>query len=214
VTGSKIPLTAILAGGKGRRMGADKLTAPLAGIPLLERTWSRVAAVSERVVTVGGPALLARHSVEAVADLYPEADSMGGIATAARFAAAAGGPQAWFLCVACDMPLLEPGLLLYLASLEAGWDVVVPRTPAGWEPLCAVYRVTCLPVLEEEIRRGNLRLKSLFGAVRTRAVGEEELSRFDPELRSFLNVNRPADLARAEELLRRPGEVAHFTGSI
>ncbi|MBI5441055.1 MAG: molybdenum cofactor guanylyltransferase [Deltaproteobacteria bacterium] len=197
----KIPLTAILAGGKARRMGVDKLTLPLAGVPLLERTWSRVAPVSERVIAVGGPPLLASRSVETIPDLYPGADSMGGLATALAHAAATGGPGAWALCVACDLPLLEPALLAYLGTLQTGWDAVVPRTPAGWEPLCAVYRATCLPALEEEIRRGNLRIRDLFALVRTREVGPEELRRFDADLRSFLNVNRPADLARAQELL-------------
>jgi GTP:adenosylcobinamide-phosphate guanylyltransferase len=31
-------------------------------------------------------------------------------------------------------------------------------------------------------------------------VGEEELRRFDPELCSFLNVNRPEDFERARRL--------------
>ena len=44
------------------------------------------------------------------------------------------------------------------------------------------------------------RLLAFFDAVRVRYVPEAELRRWDPELRSFLNVNWPDDLARARAL--------------
>lgn len=195
------PLAAILAGGRSRRMGTDKVTLPLAGIPLLERVWSRVARAAERVVVVGGVPRLDGKGVPTLPDLYPGADSMGGVATALAHAALALETDGPVLCVACDLPFVEPALLRYLVSLCPGWEAVVPRVAAGYEPLCALYRPSALPFFEREIGRGNLRVRDAFGRLRTREVGEEELRRFDPELCSFLNVNRPEDLERARHRL-------------
>lgn len=182
-------------------MGADKVGIPLQGVPLLERVWSRVARVAERVVVVGGVPRLDRLGVSTIPDRYPGADSLGGIATALAHGAAILGNDGPVLCAACDLPLLAPPLLLHLLQRSCGWDVVVPRVAAGYEPLCALYRPSVLPVLEEQISRHNLRIRDVFQAVRTLEIGEEELRRFDPELVSFLNVNRPEDLERARRLL-------------
>ncbi|GAB4256802.1 MAG: molybdenum cofactor guanylyltransferase [Deferrisomatales bacterium] len=201
----RVGLAAILAGGRARRMGADKAGLPLAGVPLIEHVWARLVPVAERVITVGGRPWLAARGVEAVADRYPEANSMGGIATALAYAARGGaGEEAWVLAVACDMPFLEPALLHGLWGVREGWDAVVPRVQKGYEPLCALYRSGCLPVFEREIARGNLRVLDIFRAVRTREVPEAELRRWDPELRSFWNINRPEDLERAVRELSAP----------
>lgn len=198
-----LALAAILAGGRGRRMGADKVLLPLEGVPLLERVWRRASLVAERVVVVGGEPRLDHLGVETVADRYPGADSLGGLATALSFAGEALGPAGRVFCTACDMPFVEPALVAHLAGVAAGVDVVVPHTAAGFEPLCAVYRAGCLPAFEEAIRSGNLRVRDVHLRLLCREVGEAELRRFDPELRSFLNINRPADLQEAVLLLRR-----------
>jgi len=182
-------------------MGMDKAGLVLEGVTLLERVLARVSAVARRVVVVGGEPRLEHRGIPTLPDLYPGANAMGGIATALRHAADTLGPEVPVLCTACDLPFLEPTLLAQLWEVSAGWDVVVPRVPEGYEPLCALYRATCLGVLEEEIGRGNLRILDVFRRVRTREVPEPELRRFDPELRSFVNLNRPTDLERARRLL-------------
>ncbi len=200
----RLPLAAILAGGKALRMGADKVRLPLGSRSLIEHVHARVSAVTDRVITVGGGASLG--GVEAVPDRYPGMDTMGGIATALWFAREGPVPSEWVLVVGCDMPFLERPLLVNLYGLRKGYDVVVPRIRAGFEPLCALYRTTCMPVFEEELGRANLRIRDVYPRVRTREVGEGELRRWDPELRSFVNVNRPDDLERARLILGEHAE--------
>lgn len=196
---SRIPLAAVLAGGRSRRMGADKVSLALAGATLLERVLARVAPVSERVVVVGGPPRAA--GVATLPDRFPGADSLGGIATALEWAEASLGPSATALCVGADMPFLVPGLLLHLQGRLGDADLALPRAAAGYEPLCAVYRVTCLPAFTAAIRAGNLRIRDAFAGLRVREVGEDELRRYDPDLRSFLNLNRPEEVEAALRLL-------------
>jgi molybdopterin-guanine dinucleotide biosynthesis protein A len=198
--GPPLRLAAILCGGKARRMGTDKVALPLGGTPLVERVWQRAAGVAGTVVAVGGAPDVGHLGVAVVPDRYPGADSMGGIATALGYAAERY-EDAWVLVLACDVPFLEPALLRHLACRRCGHDVVVPRVAAGYEPLCALYRSTCLPVFEEFIRSGRLAIRNVFARVRTREIPEEELRRFDPDLHSFINLNRPADLERARRFL-------------
>ncbi|MBI5016583.1 MAG: molybdenum cofactor guanylyltransferase [Deltaproteobacteria bacterium] len=200
-----LPCAAILAGGRGRRMGADKVLVTLEGTSLIERVWARLAPLAARVIVVGGEPRLEHRGVETIADRYPGADSLGGVATALAWVSEAIGADGLVFCTACDMPFLEPSLVAHLAERAAHADVVVPRTSAGYEPLCAVYRAACLPAFEAAIRSGNLRFRDAYRGLRCREVGEGELRRFDPDLHSFVNINRPADLEAAARLLRLAG---------
>lgn len=198
---NRVPLAAILAGGRATRMGRDKADILLGGVPLIEWVFDRVREVAEEVVVVGGPPRLGHRGVPTLPDRYPGANAVGGIATALAHATETGGDDTWVLCVACDTPFLEPALLWLLAAQRENADIVVPRTAQGWEPLCALYRATCLPGFEQAIAKGNLRVLDAYAQVRCQTVGEEELRRVDPDLRSFFNVNRPGDLALAEQLV-------------
>lgn len=195
-----IPLAAILAGGKSRRMGRDKARLEFLGVPLIERVRRVATAVAQKVIVVGGAGYLADKGVPTVPDRFPGASALGGVATALGWAREKLGPGTWVLCLACDLPLVRPELLSLLWDLRDEAQVVVPRVEAGYEPLVALYREDGLGVLEEQIRRGDLSILRAFPRLRTVEVGEEILRRADPELRSFLNLNRPEDVERALRL--------------
>jgi molybdopterin-guanine dinucleotide biosynthesis protein A len=76
-------------------------------------------------------------------------------------------------------------------------DAVVPRSRRGLEPLCAVYRKRCAPVLRERIETGALQLLALPDVLRVREVGPAALAPYDATGRLFANVNTPHDYARA-----------------
>lgn len=199
----KADLAAILTGGAARRMGRNKAQLKLGGAQLVERVWKRVGSSAEQLICVGGESGLEGQGIETIPDLFPGADSIGGIATALEYAARTVGEQAMVVCVACDMPLLEPALLQALVERAAGHDAVVPRVALGYEPLCAVYRAGTHTVFADQIRENNLRLRDVFGRLDTVEVDEPTLRTFDPQLHSFLNVNRPEDMEVAERLIRR-----------
>ncbi len=92
-------------------------------------------------------------------------------------------------------------LLEYLASLAQGYDVVVPRRTSGVETLHAVYSVRCIQPIERLLDKGEVRIVKFFPDVRVRYVEEPDLCRFDPEGRSFVNINTPADWEYAQALV-------------
>ncbi len=101
------------------------------------------------------------------------------------------------------MPLISVPLLHYLRGLSTDdWDVVMPCWQGREEPLHAFYRRTCIPAVERLLDRGGRRFVDFLPEVRVRYVAQEEIERFDPEGRSFWNVNSEEDLARLLPLLR------------
>lgn len=182
------------------RLGRRKALVRVGSQTLLQRTVSRLAVLGGEILVVIGQGQpepsLPGVDARVVTDLYPGRSALGGIYTGL---VASASP--YNVMVACDMPLLNPSLLEYLAQLAPGFDAVVPRVQGNIEPLHAVYSKSCLAVIQQQMEQGNLRIRDVLNAVRVRYVAEEEIDRFDPERLSFFNINTAADLKRARELL-------------
>ncbi len=140
------------------------------------------------------------RGVETVTDAVPGAGPMAGVA-AALGAAAPGG----VVCVAGDLPFLSPALLAALRDQAPDADAVAPRVGGRVEPLCARYGARCLAELQARLT-GRLALHALLEELaRTVWLEGDALAALDPGGRSFLNVNTPEDLARAELMARGGG---------
>ena len=191
----------VLAGGRATRLGGvNKARLEIGGTKLLERVVGALRPLAQQIVMVGHLAEEGRFpDVDVVADAFAEHSTLVGIysgLTVARHEVA--------LVVGCDMPFLSTPLLQRIALLSQEYDVAVPRVGPHLEALHAAYRRSCLPVMEDAIRRRQLKVIDFYPQVRVREVPEAELRDLDPALRSFFNVNTPADLERARALASRP----------
>lgn len=192
----------VLAGGKGTRLGKDKLQEVVGDRSLLQRVVDGLSPVSERILVVtaegqGRPPLQAtRIEVAAVTDIYRGKGALGGIYTGLSAMDSRHG-----LVVAADMPFLNAQLLQHLVSMATDFDVVMPRIKGQIEPLHAVYSRDCLPAIQEQIERNQLQIRILLERVRVRYVEEAEIERFDLRHLSFFNVNTPDDLERAKNIV-------------
>jgi molybdopterin-guanine dinucleotide biosynthesis protein A len=186
---------AILAGGKSLRMGEDKSFVLFQGRPMIEIVKERVAGLgNELILITNKPKAYAHLGLPTYGDVYPEHGSLGGIFTATHYAA-----NPYTLVVACDMPWLSRPLLEYMIALRLGVDVVVPRWHRFPEPLHAIYSKQCLAPIEANLKAGRLKIVGFFGKVRVRYVEPEEIWRFDPDGRTFSNVNTVQDLQDLEK---------------
>ena len=182
---------AIQAGGKSSRMGTDKSFVPFLGRPLIEVVRERVEGLGDELMIVTNkPDAYAYLGLPMFGDDYPDTGPLGGIHTAVRH-----GRHEHTLVVACDMPWLNRPLLEYMIGLRETADVVVPRWEKFPEPLHAIYSKACLEPMREKLEAGMLKITAFYGRVSLRFVEREEIARFDPEGRSFVNVNTPDDLA-------------------
>jgi molybdenum cofactor guanylyltransferase len=197
---------AILAGGRARRLGGqDKSALRVGPATILERLSTALDGLTDRVFMVAGdPAAASRLGPNAVPDRLPDAGALGGIYTAL---CEASGSHV--LVVACDLPFLTTPLLARLISLaDDEYDAVVPRTADGVQPLCAVYARRLAEPIRRRIESGHLKVQDLFGAIRIRDVGPDEIAVFDPDGRLFFNVNTPDDLEQAVRLSARADQHA------
>ncbi len=187
---------AILAGGQSRRMGRDKAFLPVGGRPVIEGVVQCVAPLSDDVLIIANRADAYRHlRHRIVGDVYSGKGALGGIYTAIH---ASYYPHC--LVVACDMPFLNSDLLRYLMTLTPGFDLVVPRIGEFPETMHAIYGKGCLEPIEQRLLADQLKIIGFFEDVRVRYVEREDVARFDPTFRSFLNINTPTDWEQVQQL--------------
>jgi molybdopterin-guanine dinucleotide biosynthesis protein A len=199
----------ILAGGRSARMGQDKRHLRLWGMrgpSLLAHTVALAAGLcAEVIVVLNDPEAWPDLPARLVPDAYPGAGPLGGLASGL---AALAADRA--LLLACDMPLLQPALLRAMLAEPLDGDALVPRRAAApgdpqhghdAEPLLAVYRQTCLPTITACLAHDERRMGAALRQLAVRALDPDWWARFDADGRSFLNLNRPADLARALALI-------------
>jgi molybdopterin converting factor small subunit len=92
--------------------------------------------------------------------------------------------------------------------------VVVPYWQERFQPLCAVYRQSVVPLLKEQLERGELRPIFLYDKVRTRKIEEEEIRRFDPEGLSFFNMNSPEEYRTAVKIWEKRRQAPPLTCTV
>lgn len=188
---------AILAGGLSRRMGANKSFVSLAGKPLLQHVIERVSALRLPVILITNtPEQYVHFDLPMYGDVYPQCGSLGGLYTALH-----SSFTDYTLCVACDMPFLSVDLLRYMLDLRSGVHSVVPYIAGNYESLHAIYHQSCLPVMREQLEHGQLRISHIYACLQVRLVTVAEIERFDPDQRSFANLNTPDDVAHIQKWL-------------
>lgn len=186
----------ILAGGKSSRMGRPKALLPFDNEPLIVHIVRALKSMFADAVVVAAPDQeLPPVPATVVRDEVPYQGPVGGIYYGIK---AAGGE--FCFVTSCDVAFTNLALISYFMSHISNYDVVVPYWQDRFQPLHAVYRRSVLPLLKEQLERGELRPIYLFDKVRTRKIGEDEIRRLDPEGLSFLNMNTPEDY---EEALKR-----------
>ena len=195
----------VLAGGAASRFaGKPKGLERVGGERILDRVLLAVQqATGEPAVLVANApdARSWRPGLEVARDVRAGCGSLGGIYTAV---AAGPGPV---LVVAWDMPFVTADLLQALVRGSDGYDAFLPESSGrrGLEPLCAVYGPACETAIRSRLDHEDFRAVGFHEDVRVGTLPLEQVAKFgDPET-LFFNVNTAEDLARAEELWRRPG---------
>jgi molybdopterin-guanine dinucleotide biosynthesis protein A len=190
----------VLAGGRSRRFGRDKLAEEFDGRPLLHHPVLRLLDVCDRVVVVigleteeppmpiGAPVMFARDST---ADDGPLRGLAAGLEVAdATWAVVAGG----------DMPDLQPPVLreMLRAARETAAVAVVLSDGGEGRPLpCVVRTEPAADAVAVLLGSGRRRLRDLLSAVRIVVVDEPSWTALDPGHRTLVDIDEPADVERA-----------------
>ncbi len=192
---------AIIAGGPARRLGgATKPLLEIAGQAIADRQLAVLRPIFSRLLVVANdPAPWRARGVEVVPDRVTGAGPLAGLSAAL---AAAGDAEA-VVCLAGDLPFLAPALLTALRDGAPAADALAPRPAGRAEPLCARYALRVRDVVDARLAAGRLALHELLAELATVWLDDAALATLDPQGLSFINLNTPDDLRRAEALARR-----------
>jgi len=197
-----IPCTGvILSGGLNTRFdGENKAFISVGGRRIIDRLLDVFSDLFDEIILVTNhPELFLQWDLTIVTDIFDLRSSLTGIHTGLFYS---NNPYAFFS--ACDTPFLKKELVeILVKQIEQKFDIIMPETAAGFEPLCAIYSKRCLKPAEDHLKANKVKIQWAFRSYRIKNIPENQLRTVDPELRSFLNINTPEDLVRAEEMVAK-----------
>lgn len=187
-------IAAVLAGGKAKRFGEEKLLYKVSGKPLILHAIESVLkaeGIDEAVIVTS------REKKETFEELgfrvivdELEIGPAGGVYTALK-------KLGDVFVIAGDMPSIKPKFVDYIIEkfYELKTSVCVPKWKNGYlEPLHAAYSKNFLKILEEQITKGRYMLNE---AIRLSNPCYIEIEPLPKEWReSFFNVNTKSDLRK------------------
>jgi len=183
-------------------MGRDKARLELGRSTLLERVLAAADPLAIPCILIANDSKPFAHLQRPVyPDLRPGSGPLGGLFTALTVA-----PSTTVLLLACDLPFITTPFLRFLLQSLGTHQAVVPRSPDGLQPLCAVYTRSCLPTIEHTLDRGDFRITSFLTDIDVLFLSRDRWQAFDPYQLLFTNLNTPEDYQRAQELLTQEGE--------
>ena len=175
-------------------MGRDKAFIEIDGIPIIQRIYNIFEKLfNEIIIVTNQKELYSDFKSKIVSDLIINNGALGGLYTGLFFSS-----NPYSFCVACDMPFLKESMIQYLIKQANGYDVIVPRTEDGLQPLHAVYSKNCLESIKNIIGIGKYKIIDFYPLVKTKIIEESEFISLDINLNlmreSFVNINTPGEL--------------------
>jgi molybdopterin-guanine dinucleotide biosynthesis protein A len=192
-------IVAVLAGGRGERLGGAKPTVALGGRALIRHPLAAARDAGLDAVVVAKPGTpLPELSETVLQEPEQPRHPLCGVIAALEYATERS-PAPAVVLLACDMPFLTGPLLRWLAELDGP---AVAEVDGQLQPLLARCLPRDLPQLREALA-AERSLRAAIAALEPRIVGGAELSRFGRPERLCFNVNDACDLARAEDWMQQ-----------
>lgn len=230
----------LLAGGKSRRFGPNKIKIVSGGIPLVAEQIVKLAYFTNEVIISASPenqdflqsVLEDIENYIQVMEISDDLDLPDMRIVLDDEITKAGphgiGPVAGIytglkqsknnrvLVMASDMPLISYRLLMLLtrtAGCESGQDAVIIRNIEGIEALCGIYSKKCIKIIEEGILEGTYKISDILNGLKVRWIRNEELKKERIDRLNFFNINSGKDIKEYVNILEK-GAGDHGTHNI
>jgi len=197
----------VLAGGFSSRFGQDKGVLALADKPLLRHVVDTIDPVVDETVVVTNSqervtkyAKITRSDVRFAVDVCESRSPLVGALTG--FGVAHGK---YSVLLPFDTPFVSCEVVSLLFELCVSRAAVIPRWPNEHiEPLHAVYQTEqALEAAKSAVAEEKMDVRAMIDKLRgVRYVSTLVIQQLDPELRTFFNINTPADLERATVIVK------------
>jgi molybdopterin-guanine dinucleotide biosynthesis protein A len=189
----------ILAGGKSSRMGTEKGLLQLGTKRMIEHAIDILKKQCDQIIISANSKAYDFLGYPVVADVILNSGPMGGI-----YSGLISSKTELNLVLSCDMPLIQKELLADLINNNKEFDVVVPwHEEEKFEPMCALYKNSCIPVFEAFIQRKYYKIPDAFKQLKTNKLF------MSPKL-SYYKKNLFENLNSKEEFEKIRGEMDQF----
>ncbi len=187
----------ILNGGQSRRMGVPKAQLMLGGQSFLEWNLDLALCLKKPVSVIGKasqtPMLLSAPLIQDCSEIQTP---LVGILTALQNATVD-----WSFILACDYPLMDEQVVVYLQqTLASDFDAVIPVANQRHHPLVGFYHRRIENRLKIFIQNGGLKVKDFLETLNIKYVVLEPVFALKKLTPAFMNVNAPADMAVLQQL--------------
>ena len=189
---------AVLSGGENSRLPYIKGLIKVDGKTIIERGIEALGGVCDRIViSANAPELYFPLGCPVIGDVVADKAPAVGIFSVLR---ATGADEVFVL--ACDMPFVAAGLVRRMVELyreraeseDGAPEALVPVWRGLSEPLLAIYSARSAAVIESMLASGAKGLGGMLKAMKVLYMTEQDVRRFDPEGRSFTNINTMEEL--------------------
>jgi molybdenum cofactor guanylyltransferase len=180
-------------------MGRDKALLPLPGsgqetflehiVTVLTPLCHEVMLVARDDAQAAAYAQLVPAHVRIVTDRIPDSGPLMGL-----YSGLSAIQSSHALVMAVDMPFIQPGLVSFLLAQPLDEAIILPIVQENPQVMLAVYPRSILPIVEKCLEDRMRGPRALLQKVPVCYVEEARLREIDPQLRSFVNINRPEEL--------------------
>jgi molybdopterin-guanine dinucleotide biosynthesis protein A len=197
----------VLAGGFSSRFGQDKGVLELAHKPLIKHVVDAVSlVVNETIIVTSSQERVTQYAkvmtadVQFVIDVCESNSPLIGALTGFGYA-----HGEYSLLLPFDTPFISKEVVSLLFELCLNRAAAIPRWPnCQIEPLHAIYQTEpALEAAKTAVAEGKMNVRAMIEKLRgVRYVSTLVIQQLDPELRTFFNINTPADLKKAMAMVK------------
>jgi molybdopterin-guanine dinucleotide biosynthesis protein A len=207
----------ILAGGQSRRMfsAEDAATSPkdkglldLGGTTMLGHVIARLRPqVGAMALNANGdPARFSAYGLPVIADsIEGFAGPLAGVLAGLRWSAAAAPQARWIVTAAADTPFFPQDLVQRFLSAADGRKerIVLAKSDDGMQPVFGLWPTALADDLDKSLEQGIRKVLAWTDRHDSKTVHFPTLVVAGEPVDPFFNANRPEDLERARDLLKR-----------
>jgi molybdopterin-guanine dinucleotide biosynthesis protein A len=191
----------ILGGGRGKRMGGNKLFLAVDEIFLVHKVITRLSEWFRQVLIVVSQEdrdpfiktqgkLLETPDLTVIVDKQPGLGPLEGLATALEQI-----NTEWAFVAGCDMPSINEAVLRAMWGHKTETSSIICASLEGFiEPLHAFYRKDCIYSIRSNLEQGKRKLKSFYRDENVTRVDEISLKHLPGYRTSFASINTPEEL--------------------